>query len=72
MTDIENLIITAAKKYKKSVIALNEHEKIAPIVTNRGRSTEWTEWNHKYDLLVYAQTDAESELLKIITDNELE
>jgi len=72
MTDVQNLIITAAEKYKKSITALNDHEKIAPIATNRGRSTEWAEWNNKYDLLVYAQTDAESELLKLIAENDLE
>jgi hypothetical protein len=72
MTNIENLIITAAKKYKKYVTALAEHEKIAPVATNRERSTKWAEWNTKYDLLIYAQTDAESELLKIIAENDLE
>ena len=69
MTNIESLIIAAAKKYKKSVIALDNHDKIAPVVTSRGRSTEWAEWNNKWDLLVYAQTDAESELLRLIAEN---
>lgn len=72
MTDIENLIIAAAKKYKKSVRALDDHDDIAPVITNRERSAEWAEWNNKWDLLVYAQTDAESELLKLIAENDLE